>query len=300
MDEINARKIFGKYYDKEILTKEEEFQYLEAGDYLIQKLDDYSVAENIGGYYYGKKEFKLAYKYYLLAKELGSSWANSGLGYIYYYGRVDTPDYKKAYESFNAVLKDHRATTFSKIEATFKIADMYKNGYYVEKDINKYREMIESLYKNLEENYGYLPEINTRLASIRIEEGRKEEALELLQEARFQLASRLTVNRFFGDLTRMKWLIKDLYTIKQFDKNNMDLYDLYHLCKEEHLITFEFENERYEIESKEENGEMNIRWNATWYRNIDEFFSKATILFEDEEVTVESVEVAFTDWMIEK
>jgi len=55
-----------------------------------------------------------------------------------------------------------------------KVADMYKNGYYVEKNYKKYKRIIERLYedvKDMENPFATVPEIFTRLASIRTKEG---------------------------------------------------------------------------------------------------------------------------------
>ena len=54
--------------------------------------------------------------------------------------------------------------------AAYKVADMYKNGYYVQQDTEKYKSMIEELYpkvKNARRLNEPLPEVFTRLARIR-------------------------------------------------------------------------------------------------------------------------------------
>lgn len=59
------------------------------------------------------------------------------LGYIWYYGRTGERDYKKAFEYFSKMMDK------GNLVAEYKVADMYKNGYYVDKDQNKYENMIK-------------------------------------------------------------------------------------------------------------------------------------------------------------
>ena len=81
----------------------------------------------LGGYYYEIKNFDLALKYYEMAAAYDYDTAYECLGYIWYYGRTGTKDYKKAFEYFSKLMdKGHPI-------ATYKVADMYRNGYYVER-----------------------------------------------------------------------------------------------------------------------------------------------------------------------
>lgn len=53
---------------------------------------------------------------------------------------------------------------------------MYKNGYYVDKDLDIYKRIIEKLYikvKDLCDPHTPIPEIFIRLAGIRRDEGKK-------------------------------------------------------------------------------------------------------------------------------
>ena len=256
------------------ITSDDEFLYIESLEFLIKETNDPEYMMDLGGYYYEKQEFDLALKYYDMAALKDYDPAFECLGYIWYYGRTGVKDYKKAYENFEKAMKN------GNIIATYKIADMYRNGYYVEKDLNKYKEIIEDLYpkvKDMDDVFAPIPEIYTRLAKIRIEENKNEEALSLLEDARRILEKRIHFNGFFGNLTIMKWLIIDLYKVKKFDNENFGLYDLFYLLNEPHTVRFTFINKKYEIESIEEEGNIVIKFNDKWYRDIDEFFKKANI-----------------------
>ena len=181
----------------------------------------------------------------------------------------------------------------------FKLADMYKNGYYVEKSYDKYKKMIEELYDEILESdgYDYGTEVKLRLASIRTKEGKTEEAINLYYEAKDELSYRLSYNRFFGDLNRMNWMINDLYKLTDIDLTDFDLYDLYYILKEEHVVSFKHRRKKHEIESKlSKEGEMNIRFDDTWYRDISDFFVKANLGSESIEHEYDFI----SDWRLER
>jgi len=290
MNREQIDKILMKYSDKSSLTKEEEFELIESLEYMIAhkelayKGEYTSFCEWLGGIYYDKKMFELALKYYELAEMCGSRWAWVGLGYIWYYGRTGNRDYEKAFNYFNkmATYGGDEVDRANKIEARFKIADMYKNGYFVEKDYEKYKEIVEQLYEESkcgDKDYMYFrAEIYMRIAKIREKQGNIDEALNLYWIARDDLKNRLYTNRFFGTLNMINWVVNDIYRLMDFDVTEMDLYDLYYLLKNEHLVTFLYKNKEYEIESKlSDDGDMNIRFNDKWYRSIDDFFIKTDL-----------------------
>ena len=274
---LEAKKILRHFYDLSNPTEEEEFLYTEALQFLIAETKDSDHMLDLGGFYYDKREFDLALKYYEMAAEYGNRYAISNLGYIWYYGRTGEKDYEKAFKYFD------KARAMGDIVAAYKVADMYRNGYYVEKDYDKYREIILSLYpkvKNARRLGEPLPEIFTCLAKIYSEEGKTEEALSLYDTARDFLAQRIRGNPFFGNLTIMKWLIHDVYELREFDPAAMDLYDLYHVLRTPAKVSFFFEQDRHEAEAVEENGALVIRFDDTWFRTIDDFFLKAELFGE--------------------
>jgi len=157
---------------------------------------------------------------------------------------------------------------------------MYKNGYYVEKDYDKYVSIIEDLYPKMQNvrNLGEpLPEIYTRLARIRKEQGGIDEAIELYLIAKDFLAQRLSYNAFFGHLHIMKWMIDDLYELIEFDEDDFDFYDMYYLLKSPVKIQFTFEGEIQSLESVLEGSACVVHFNDKWYHDRDEFFQKACI-----------------------
>ena len=258
-------------YD-ETLSEDDFFLYTEALGFLIEKTRKPKYMLALGSVYYARKDFDLALKYYEMAADLGSEPAIQGLGYIWYYGRTGTVDYEKAFRYFSSLKHN--------IVAQYKVADMYKNGYYVEKDYDKYKRIIERLYedvKDMENPFAPVPEIFTRLASIRTKEGETDEAIRLYSEAKDVLAQRIEDNPFFGNLTIMKYLIKNLYELKAPDLKNIDLFDLYELLTKPVKVSFMYDGEEFIVEALEEDGEVIISFDGKWYRTTDDFFAKASI-----------------------
>lgn len=271
---FEAKKIIQDYYRIGSPNDEQDFMYTEALNFIIHTEKNPRAMLELGGWYYEKRDFDKAAKYYELAAECGEKGAYSPLGYIWYYGRTGVKDYEKAFKYYNL------AADNGDDEAAYKIADMYKNGYFVEKDYDKYKSIIEKLYKKVKNDrnlWSPLPQISIRLAVIRSEQGKKEDAANLLIYAKDFLAQRIRINSFFGDITTMKWLITELYNVIDFDYHSFDFYDLFHLLKTPVKITFRYKNKEYNVESSEDGELMAVHFGDKWFRSSDEFFNKAVI-----------------------
>ena len=274
MTEKEAQRIKDEFNQKSMHSEEEIFLYTEAMDFLIREKSDPWDMMQLGGWYYEQRDFDLARKYYEMASTYEIDAADECLGYIWYYGRTGERDYEKAFQHYSRSME--RGNPVS----TYKVADMYRNGYYVEKDYGKYKEIIEELYpivKNARYLEAPLPEVFTRLARIRKEEGKTDVAADLYLRAKDFLAQRIRISPFFGNLNIMKWLIDDLYEIIDFDPESFDFYDLYYVLKRPAKVTFYHEKEKMELEAVEEEGACAVCFNGKWYRDRDEFFRKAAI-----------------------
>ena len=274
MNQNQAIKRLNELYKKSPLTEDEEFEYTEILAYLIEETKDTDYMVELGGFYYERRVFDKALKYYEMAYAYGNEWVSEGLGYIWYYGRTGEVDYEKAFHYYS------KAAELGNLRSRIKVADMYKNGYFVEKDYAKYTEIIEES-KHLVENARYLnepfPEIYTRLARIRKEQKRYEEAADLYLQAKNFLAERILYTHFFGDRNVMKWLTEDLYTIIPFNETDFDLFDLYYLLKNPVTVTFRYESRKYTVRSTETEEGTAVEFAGRWFRTIDDFFAKAVI-----------------------
>ena len=269
-----ARSIQDEFHENQNPTEEDVFLFTEAMNFLIEKEHNPADMLSLGGYYYEIKRFDLALKYYEMAATYDYDPAYECLGYIWYYGRTGERDFKKAFEYFSKLMAKGDPVS------TYKVADMYRNGYYVEKNQEKYEEIIENLYprvKSMTNVFDPVPEVFTRLARIRTSQGRKDEAVELYLYAKDFLAQRISYNAFFGNMNIMKWLIDDLYELIDFDLDDFDLYDLYYLLKSPHKITFMFNDEPQTLESVMEGDECTVCFNGKWYHSRDDFFKDACV-----------------------
>ena len=269
-----ARNIQNDFYENQNPTEEEVFLYTEAMNFLIEEEHKPADMLSLGGYYYEIKRFDLALKYYEMAATYDYDPAYECLGYIWYYGRTGERNFKKAFEYFSKLMIKGDPVS------TYKVADMYRNGYYVEKNQEKYEEIIEKLYprvKGMTNVFDPVPEVFTRLARIRVSQGRKDEAVELYLYAKDFLAQRISYNAFFGNMNIMKWLIDDLYEMIDFDPDDFDLYDLYYLLKSPHKITFMYNDEPQNLESVMEGDECTVCFNGKWYQSRDDFFKDACV-----------------------
>jgi len=270
----DAQAVLDEYFKRNNHTEDEDFEAIEALQVFIDETKDPRYMMELGGMYYEWRNFDLALKYYNMAAEYDFEAAFECLGYIWYYGRTGERDFKKAFENFN------KAAGMGNLVAEYKLADMYKNGYHVDKDYDKYCEIIENMFDKVEDaSYLYepLPEVFTRLARIRTEQGEPDEAVDLYLTAKEFLAQRIAINPFFGNRNIMNWLVNDLYALVEFDKYNFDLFDLYYVLKKPCKASFVYDGNTYEIEAVEEAGEVVVRFGDSWYRTIDSFIENAEI-----------------------
>ena len=270
----SSKQILDDYYDLTQPTYEDDIQLINALEYLIKETNNPEYMVELGGWYYGQKQFDLAEEYYLMAAKLDYNNAYECLGYIYYYGRVGQPDYEKAFHYYKL------ASDQGNLVAAYKLADMYKNGYYVQKDYPKYVQIIKSLYPLLQgatNTFDPVPEIYSRLAKIYVEEGNEDQAIQLLLIAKEFQSQRLIYSQFFGDLTIMKYIVNDLYSLIQFDPDYMDLFDLYYALQKPCKVAIEILGEDHILEAKYEDGLFFICMDNKNYEDVDQFFLKAKI-----------------------
>lgn len=269
-----AQQILDDYYDLTQPKYEDDIALIHALEFLIKETNNPEYMVELGAWYYGQKQFDLAEEYYLMAAKLEYNDAYECLGYIYYYGRVGHPDYEKAFHYYKL------ASDKGNLVAAYKLADMYKNGYYVQKDYPRYVQIIKDLYSKIQgatNTFDPVPEIYSRLAKIYVEEGNEDQAIQLLLIAKEFQSQRLIYSQFFGDLTIMKYIVNDLYSLIQFDPNYMDLFDLYYALQKPCKVAMEILGDDHIIEAKYEDGLFYICMDDKNYEDVDQFFQNAMI-----------------------
>lgn len=282
--------------------------FLNACHYLIDTEKDYQAAVDLGGKYYGENDYDNALKYYSLAAENDIPYGYIGSGYIWYYGRCGTIDYQKAYECFcNAlyllsgfhiddesfwngewnILFDSEEDYVDYINTVYKLADMYRNGFYVVKDEERYITLITYLHDRMTSpaNAGMpvynLPENDLRMADITLHHDHsvyaQDHALQYLSEARYVMQKRLGSDDFFGDFNIMKNIVLEIYQLAEFIPEEMDLYDLYYVTQDPCRVVFFHDNCRHVITVEKKDKEMIINADHRWYPSIDAFMQTGRI-----------------------
>ena len=92
------------------------------------RINDYGTLFYVGRN--GNQNYEKAAYYYQMASDLGCPYSIENLGYIYYYGRTGEINYQKAFLQFTK-----GSAVYNRAISTYKLGDMYKNGYFVTKDI---------------------------------------------------------------------------------------------------------------------------------------------------------------------
>lgn len=272
MNKEEATRLIKRFYRNDNHTENDEFIFVEACNYLIETENNTDVMTSLGGFYYDKKKFDLALKYYLMADEAGDKWAADGLGYIYYYGRVGERDYKKAFHYFS-IAKEN-----GNLEAAMKIADMYHNGYGVEKDDIKYKAILLEIYDKVKDSkdlFEPYPEVAHRLADIFIKEGHGEDAIALLNKGKSYIEQRIRYNPFRGNFIVCKRTITLLYEVVEFNKDNFNFFDLFYVLKKPNKVKLTYKGKQYIIESFFDEGEMRVKCEDKFYKSIENFLMYA-------------------------
>ncbi len=315
MTERDARIIIRMFYTNDEPEKDEA-AFEEACHFLMEVIGDMKVAEGLGGYYYGKRRYDLALKYYTLAAKNGTTYAWIGLGYIWYYGRLGVRDYEKAYHSFAKAIElltgrsmnsdtfwtlDKKVKLHNKdeydqyINAAYKLADMYRYGLYVEESWEHFVFLIRQLYDmtcSHDMNFAdHMPEISLRMADVLLAEqaseaagkqttgisAKKKEALDILNRAKDYMAIRLDFSRFFGDFSVMKSIVRKIYSLTEFVSEKADLYDLYYVLQTPCRVRFLCDETAHEVLSEREGQEIVVCLDGIWYHTIDDFMMKGKI-----------------------
>ena len=281
-----AREIINDFYLSESHTEEEKFLFEEAHHFLIDALHNPNDMHNLAWHYAEEREFDLYLKYLEMAAEYRFGPSFESLGYLWYYGQTGTVDYEKAFYYFSKGAESD--DDYLRISCEYKIADMYKNGYFVDKDEEKYRSMIERLYEEVShpENLDTIipmefypdPALSYRVAEIRIAQGKLLEAKKLLQEARIQFAEYLRANpSWWGNIEEMESVVTLMHENAFDTDSKMDLYDIFWLAKKEGKVSFNYFGQHFTVDFILEDGSVVIKFEDKWYRDVNSFFEKATI-----------------------
>lgn len=309
MNYNNAWKTIQEYHEAGD-PKKDTPAFEEACQYLVDNFDDGNVAVDLATQYYRDEKYNLALKYYSYAAEKCVPFANTGLGYIYYFGRLGKPDYQKAYECFTReaelitgirfqdeeIWKTNPETILIMrspadyahyITVAYLLAQMYRNGYYVKKDYSRFSFLIRQLYNMMtNRNYPplpdyYLPVVETEMSEIVLHNSKSKKnkgtALKYLYDARNRISERLLEEDESQDFQIMKDIILHIRKIGEPDSHDMDLYDLYYLVQKPCTVSFSYNGHSYHLSAEKEGEDLVIRLKQKIYHSLDEFMCNGRI-----------------------
>ena len=271
-----------EFYKLDNPSEDEQFRFVEAMQHIIQTSpfpEDRSIfSYNLAVYYRNIKEFDLEKKYLEIGELQDDTACKEELGFIWYYGLCGQVDYKKAYNYFKAC---------GTRRSLYMISDMYHKGQYLERNDYKSREILEDLIVDLESEKNdsrftistLFPEVAVRLAKLNIEEEEDTEFdLDNLFEARDILALRQQRRPFWGNIKTMH----DILDTTEFMAGGeefliLDLYDLLTFDSPMGVLTFDYNDEIYQIDVFQHDRSTVYQYNDKWYRGPEDFLDKAVI-----------------------
>ena len=280
----DAFQTIKQYQARSALSPEEEFVLIEAYMEIIQAYendDDDATGHvamfNLADYYKRHGEYRLALKYYRMSAEHGGGWpAETELAHFYYYGLTGKPDYEQAYRYASRAAEEHSP------RALLILADLYRYGQFVKPDHQRYRHIIFDLYEQLADSPSPMVkgEVMARLADIYRQDDDPGEAFELFLEAQSALEEQFLIYFENRDLDLMKHVMESLYSLLGPARSKLTefgLYDLYVLLKDPVCIAFSSSSGLHYVTSHPEPAGITVEMDGNWYRNIDDFFDRATI-----------------------
>ena len=275
-----AKQMMRDYYNNnEKRTVADEYAFIEAMEFLIEETHDPVYMHDLAWYYCTKKRHDLELEYMELAASYNYGPAFCELGYMWYYGQHGHKDYKKAFEYYSkgAECPEYSTSMYCK----YKLADMYRFGCYVEKDEARYRTIIEEAFEDIRLNVHYTnepyPEIAYRYACIKIEDGKYEEAANILISAKNFMADRLLHDFFWGHLEVMGRIIRTLYSVIDFDEEFFDFYDLFYLMDGDNKVEFYYKDKKQELIIEKGEETCNVCFNGKWFQTPEDFYAEAKV-----------------------
>ena len=142
--DIESMIEFVKDYDLKLASKEEP-DILERRIEYLKKLVDADIPfayQELAFYYEEQKDFNKAIPLLEKAAEFKNTLAMEHLGRYYYFGEYVKQNYKRAYDLFSIAAEEkeseleHVSVVYPFVAHLF-LAEMYRNGIYVEKDLKK-------------------------------------------------------------------------------------------------------------------------------------------------------------------
>lgn len=275
MNQKEANRIILRFYSNPNPSSAERFEFEEAMEYMIRTSPDPNYIVGLGSYYRGMGRTDLAMKYFNQAIEMGDTGVYECLAAVYLDEHSGMKDDVRAFECFKKSWESSGS-----LQAYMEMAEMYRNGWGVEQNQERYQQMIEEMYVKIGHSQYMgdpVSEVCIHLGEIRRDQGRAEEAVDLFLHARRFLARRIKEYALEEDFHEMERLVKMIYEIVEFDETNIDLYDLFYILRPSCSVKFWHRLKQYTLAYVADDEGDAIRFNRQWYRSLTDFMRRGKI-----------------------
>ena len=293
---------------KKTFTEEEEFQIQELAKFIFEHEKSGNYASYLASEFIGHNKLDLALNYYELAIQYGYLPAYKFAGDLYYEGNLSSgKDLKKAFDYYVMATKTKKIgdgsweNPYTDVhnEAKMVLANMYKNGIYVEKDYEKYKDLINEVYKEVKDDDSdneIKCDVFEEKANISLYENNLESSLNFLIDAACCCMDFYFQTFLIEQLYRLDELTNKTYEIMEIDINDIDFPDIFYLLKKPCKIKFTLNDKEHYIESLIEKGSIVINSENQWFRDAEEMVDRAVIDGEELKFNIINIE----KWEVEE
>lgn len=272
----DAQRTIARYYKSSDHSDIDNFEFEEASQfqyqyYLNNVQHDASLEAtiyNLGMHYFNLEAYELSLKYIKLACKY-STLGYSTLGDFYYYGLSVPIDYKKAYECYM------KANVYR--NSKLKIADMYRYGYYVTKDIDTFVDMIIDIAYLYDETLLKFPDIVRRLGDVYYIKNEYDLAIKLYLYAKDGYKDILKTDLNFVNINEIRDTIISLYELIEFNKDCFDLYDCFYYLDKPSTVYFTYQSKKHKFKTFLNNNQLIVSMDNNYYHSFNSLLLKAKI-----------------------
>ncbi len=223
-------------------------------------------------FYTGKKRYERTKE--LFEKNSKNPWLIERMADIEYYGYLQPPNYQKAYELYRF------GTTKGNLMAKLRLAQMYRDGIYVEQDTARYQKMVEECYTDFcaVASKEFLPTIAIivfELSLIEEMRGNLPKSIEYLTELKETLEKAYETGADFDNFS-MKMLNR-FYTLTSFNAQTMNVFDIAYVLQKPCVVQFQVKRTKYQVQSLYQNNRLVVLFQNRYYRNPQDFLNRATL-----------------------
>lgn len=195
---------------------------------------------------------------------------------IAFYGYLGKPDYKKAYKLY--LLSAKRGNVIS----AYMLAMMYKKGLFVKENYATYEKIIMDLYNFVNTEFGHvflykIPQVVLEASYIEQKKGNLKNSLELVLEAEKIMLFNIDHVRDYSQIELIRKIKEQKYSLTEFDKMDIDIFDLFYVLKSHTYILLRGKNITYPLKTHYKDGILIVEFQKEKYMGLHHFFYSAIL-----------------------